>query len=105
MVWLFSLVWLDRPVAPGPGSTDVICSPGAAMVTHGPHTLNCDGAPVGSTEATETTSEEYTGGICTWYTLSGLGSLFCGTFWHAVACWPFWSALPEVRLPAAATTT
>src|SRR5207248_1555393 len=90
--WPFSTVRLDRPVPFAPGSTEVISSPGAAMLTHGPHTENADTDPVcGLTEATDSTSSAYTGGACTWLTWLGLGRLFCCAFWQAEVCWPFWS--------------
>src|SRR5690349_8326416 len=77
------------------GSTEMISSPGPAMLTHGPHTLNEETAPDCAMDATDSTSSANHAGDDTELTVFGSMLLFC-----AAQPTP-WS----LRLPAAVTTT
>src|SRR4051812_11177881 len=52
-------------------------SPGAARLTHGPHTLNADGSPLLLIDATDSTSLLYQGGEAITLTVSSFWLSFC----------------------------
>src|SRR5687767_3371401 len=77
------------------GSTEMISSPGAAMLTHGPQTLNDETAPERAIDATDSTSLANHAGDEMEFTLFGSRLSFC--LGQPVP----WS----LRLPAAVTIT